>query len=194
MIKPASIPEKSELLNLSQVASLPEDTWVWIAWSGGNGPFAYQLTFPENGLVYAKDSMGIPLKDDIGFVGKESPYTRIWLCNRDEVAKAEKRQFNPGQEAISQWFGLSHASWLTIPRVMLEAMPDWWKAQLAKLLEKYDETFVSQPDVGTRVQVTDLSGRLIKTPAWLLNYRHPDKAAIENLMLYPNQDAPVDSI
>lgn len=31
------------------------------------------------------------------------------------------------------------------------------------------------------IHVTDLAGKLIRTPDWLINYRHPDKAMIESL-------------
>ena len=30
-------------------------------------------------------------------------------------------------ERLSRWFGLSYASWLTMPRVMMEAMPEEWQ-------------------------------------------------------------------
>ena len=51
---------------------------------------------------------------------------------------------------------------------------------MASLLEEYDETFPNQPDIGTRVQITE-NGKLIKTPGWLINYRHPDYKEIEKL-------------
>lgn len=79
-----------------------------------------------------------------------------------------------GKERLWSFFGLSYASWLTIPRVMLHEMSNEWQVKLADLLEEYDLTFSNQPNIGTRVQVTDLNGKLIKTPAWLSNYRHPD--------------------
>ena len=78
------------------------------------------------------------------------------------------------------WFGLSYASWLTLPRVLMEAMPDRWQADMAKLLHEYDEAFPNQPDIGTRVQITH-KGKLIKTPEWLLNYRHPDRSEINRM-------------
>lgn len=78
------------------------------------------------------------------------------------------------------WFNLSYASWLTLPRVLMEAMPQNWQTQMAKLLREYDDTFHKLPDLGSRVQVTK-NGKLCKTPDWLINYRHPDKARIERL-------------
>jgi hypothetical protein len=65
----------------------------------------------------------------------------------------------------------------------MEAMSVEWQDQMAALLNEYREAFPNQPDIGTRVQVTDLSGKLIKTPEWLVNYRHPDHRAIEELRI-----------
>jgi len=88
---------------------------------------------------------------------------------------------NKGADRLSYWFELSYASWLTIPRVLMEAMPDEWQDKMAALLEEYDATFPNQPEVGTRVQVTDLSGKLIPTPHWLINYRRPIKNEIDKV-------------
>lgn len=70
-----------------------------------------------------------------------------------------------GARGLSLWFNLSYASWLTLPRVLMEAMPDEWQGRMADLLNEYDEAFRHWPDVGlgTRVQVTR-RGRLTKTP------------------------------
>jgi hypothetical protein len=73
------------------------------------------------------------------------------------------------------WFGLSYARWLTIPRVFLHEMPIEWQNKLADLLDEYDNVFSNQPDIGTRVSVTK-DGKLIKTPSWLLDYRHPSES------------------
>lgn len=82
---------------------------------------------------------------------------------------------------LQSWFNLSYASWLTLPRVLMEAMPDDWQARMAELLNEYGETFPNQPDIGTRVQVIDPKGRLISTPQWLINYRHPDQSRITEM-------------
>lgn len=83
-------------------------------------------------------------------------------------------------EELSCWFGLSYASFCVLPRVLMEAMPDEWQRQMAKLLNEYDDAFPNQPDIGTRVQITK-DKKLIKTPDWLINYRHPDRKAIDAL-------------
>jgi len=84
-----------------------------------------------------------------------------------------------GREKLSCWFGLSRASWLTIPRVLMEDMPDGWQGRMAKILEEYDDIYKNQPDFGTRVQIKDLKGKLIRTPEWLVNYRRPDRDMIK---------------
>lgn len=82
---------------------------------------------------------------------------------------------------LQQYFELSYASWLTLPRVLMEAMPDEWQNQMAALLEQYSDAFPNQPELWTRVQVIDARGRLVPTPDWLVNYRHPDLSAIDDL-------------
>ena len=86
-----------------------------------------------------------------------------------------------GYEKLWGWFGLSHASFLTLPRVLIHEMPDEWQDKMADLLNEYYENFPNQPDIGTRVQITE-NGKLIKTPEWLVNYRHPDKDMIKKLL------------
>ena len=85
-----------------------------------------------------------------------------------------------GEEALWMWFGLSYASWLTLPRVLMHEMPDEWQGKMAALLEEYNAAFPEQPDLGTRVQVTK-NGKLTRTPDWLINYRHPDMTMIKEL-------------
>lgn len=77
--------------------------------------------------------------------------------------------------SISGWFGLSRASWLTLPRVLMMDMPKDWQQKMADLLEEYDETFPNPPEIGTTVRATNLNGKLIGMPKWLNNYRYPDR-------------------
>ena len=84
------------------------------------------------------------------------------------------------QDDLQFWFGLSYAFWLTIPRVLMEAMPCDWQKDMARLLFEYNSFFPNQPDLGTRVQITQ-NNKLIKTPEWIINYRHPDVVKIREL-------------
>lgn len=89
-------------------------------------------------------------------------------------------KINDNEFDLDGWFGLSHASFLTLPRVLINAMPKEWQQEMVKLLVEYDQTFPNLFDLETRVQVTR-KGKLIKTPEWLLNYQHPDRGKIEEL-------------
>ncbi|PKN36722.1 MAG: hypothetical protein CVU62_13390 [Deltaproteobacteria bacterium HGW-Deltaproteobacteria-2] len=88
-----------------------------------------------------------------------------------------KERYTPNED-LACWFGLSHASFLTLPRVMMEAMPEEWQKKMAALLNEFDDAFPNQPDIRTRVQITQY-GKLIKTPEWMINYRHPDYKMID---------------
>jgi hypothetical protein len=101
-----------------------------------------------------------------------------WNTRAPAAPPAQSRDEDlPPDEDLQLWFGLSYASWLTIPRVLMEAMPIDWQNEMAKLLMEYDAAYPNQPNIGTRVQVTQ-NGKLIKTPDWLINYRRPDTEMI----------------
>lgn len=78
------------------------------------------------------------------------------------------------------WFGLSYASFLVLPRVLMHQMPIDWQDKMADLLDQYDNSFPNKPDIGTRVQCT-VDGKLSKFPSWVLDYRHPKAEEIEKL-------------
>ena len=44
-------------------------------------------------------------------------------------------------QPIHDYFGLTYASWLTLPRVLLQEMPFEWQAKFTELLNEYHETF-----------------------------------------------------
>jgi hypothetical protein len=97
------------------------------------------------------------------------------------MMKTGNRGTYEGAEKLSLWFNLSYASFAVIPRVLMEAMPDEWQGKMADILKEYDDAFPNMPPYGTRVYLTDDSNKLIKTPGWLVNYRHPDEGAIDEL-------------
>lgn len=78
---------------------------------------------------------------------------------------------------LQSWFGLSYASWLTMPRVLMEAMPAEWQRQITPLLWQYSEAWdtshMAEPYVLARN-----GNKFTSWPEWLLNYRHPDAAQI----------------
>lgn len=91
-----------------------------------------------------------------------------------------RTRIREGYELLWGWFGLSYASFITIPRVLAHEMPDKWQRQMAKLLEEYDETWngeeLPSPYVSARQD-----NKFTSWPDWLLNYRHPDRDAIETI-------------
>lgn len=44
-------------------------------------------------------------------------------------------------EAIHGFFGLTYASYLVLPRVLLQSMSDEWQSQFVRLIEQYDDAF-----------------------------------------------------
>lgn len=85
-----------------------------------------------------------------------------------------------GKDNLHLWWGLSYASFLTLPRVLMQEMPDEWQQQMATLLQQYDEAWdTTHINCGTTVRLTDPQGKLVKCPSWLLSYRHPDHTAID---------------
>ncbi|MTC44315.1 hypothetical protein GKR71_00475 [Providencia sp. wls1922] len=80
------------------------------------------------------------------------------------------------------WFNLSYASFLVMPRVLMHEMPIEWQDKMAALLHEYDETFDTSSVVNSVSMVgRDSDGKLTKLPEYILNYRHPDREEIERL-------------
>lgn len=93
---------------------------------------------------------------------------------------AEMTRECPGYDALWLYFSLSYASWLTLPRVMMHAMPDEWQQCMSDLMNEWEATWRNMPDYETSVNLKT-AGKFVKSPDWLLNYRHPDKEKIESL-------------
>ncbi|KAF0136966.1 MAG: hypothetical protein FD152_772 [Xanthobacteraceae bacterium] len=77
-----------------------------------------------------------------------------------------------GEQRLWRWFGLSRASWLTLPRVLMHDMPPEWQDKMARLLEEFDDTFDWIDDFQCWVQAKR-GNRFIPLPESLCNYRHP---------------------
>ena len=83
-------------------------------------------------------------------------------------------------DKLQQWFSLSYESWLTLPRVLLEDMPEEWQDKFADLLFEYSDTFVAAPEVSVFVQLKK-NNKYHKVPDWLCDYRRPNKEIIRLL-------------
>lgn len=87
----------------------------------------------------------------------------------------------PGYDDLWGWFGLSYASWLTLPRAMMHEMPDAWQAKMAALLKEWDETWVTSDSPTPTVMGRGNDGKYKKYDSRILYYRHPDKKFINSL-------------
>jgi len=100
------------------------------------------------------------------------------------TAKKPKPPHENGHDALWGWFGLSYASFLTLPRCLMHAMPDKWQAKMAALLHEYDETFdTSECGIDGIYVSAKLDGKFCKLPDWTSRqfYRHPDQDVIDSL-------------
>jgi len=72
---------------------------------------------------------------------------------------------------INDWFELSYAQFLTIPRVVMESMPYEWQVEMKKLLDDMDAAFDWRPKEGRYwVRLRDDEGRFSSPD--LCDYRH----------------------
>ena len=87
----------------------------------------------------------------------------------------------PGHSALWGWFGLSRASWLTLPRSVMHEMPDEWQGKMAALLKEFDHATRNAPEEiqATPTVVPRNGNRFGRWPGWLLNYRHSDPRHFE---------------
>jgi hypothetical protein len=98
-----------------------------------------------------------------------------------QTADAHSWQEREGYDALWLWFGLSRASWLTLPRVLMHEMPDQWQADMARLLSEFNETFPNMQPATTIVTATE-NKRLVKMPEGAGNYRRPCHAYIQSAL------------
>lgn len=72
-------------------------------------------------------------------------------------------------ELIHDWFELTYAQYLTIPRSILQSMPDGWQKKFVALLNELDDTFDWRPKDGRYwVRLKDGEGRYCHDP--LMDY------------------------
>lgn len=70
---------------------------------------------------------------------------------------------------IHHWFGLTYASYLVLPRSVLQAMPPEWQGRLVALLDEASE-LVELPNDNYTVTLRQC-GKFVRDP--FANYRHP---------------------
>jgi hypothetical protein len=73
-------------------------------------------------------------------------------------------------EAIHMWFELSYAQYLTIPRSVLQSMPDEWQRRFVQCLEELDYNMDWRPKKGRYwVRLKNEKGQFISDP--LMDYQ-----------------------
>jgi hypothetical protein len=89
-----------------------------------------------------------------------------------------------GRDALWEAFGLGRASWLTMPRVFMHAMPDAWQTRMAALIREWDAEWSYDREsplrgLGIPIVLQRNGGKFTRWPEYVLNYRHPDRHTIE---------------
>lgn len=83
-----------------------------------------------------------------------------------------ERDFPYGHGPMWNWFELSYASYLVLPRALLCGMPWEWQEKMVALLLEMRETYdTDQINENYRVTVHNGRGKFVEDP--LRNYRHP---------------------
>lgn len=87
--------------------------------------------------------------------------------------------YGTGYQSLWGWFGLSRASFLVLPRVMMHEMPDQWQERMADLLLEWEKQY---PNADLEFTVRkSRGGKLQPMPEILTNYRHPDRDAVRSI-------------
>ena len=78
-----------------------------------------------------------------------------------------------GADALHLWFGLSYASFLTLPRSFMQAMPDDWQARMAELLNEWDMHWDAANYPREQLIVSaKIDNKFTQMPPWIKDYRH----------------------
>lgn len=83
---------------------------------------------------------------------------------------------------VNDWFELTYAGWLTIPRVLLQAMSEEWQRRFVECLDEMDEEFESMGCDGLEIEVRfKKDGKYVKTSDHVCDYRHPHQEWLDSL-------------
>lgn len=77
-----------------------------------------------------------------GFYRLASWFARL---NKRQTSEYDDNAIYEG-EVVHDWFGLSYAQYLTIPRLVLEAMPSCWQERFVDCLEELDANIDWRPE------------------------------------------------
>ena len=93
------------------------------------------------------------------------PEIETLFCDSDPLPVAI------GESAVHAWFGLTYASYLVWPRVLLERMPDEWQRRFVALAQELEAAYDGFIDPNYCVLARDERGRYFVDP--LRQYRRP---------------------
>lgn len=70
------------------------------------------------------------------------------------------------KEAIHEYFGLTYANYLVLPRTVLQSMPDEWQEKFVQMLREISYTLGDdwEPEGGYRVLALNKNKQFIKDP------------------------------
>lgn len=86
-----------------------------------------------------------------------------------DVSGMKAGQPRPTEDWIHNWFELSYSQYITIPRSVLQSMPDVWQQSFVELLDQLDDSIAWRPRNGCYwVTLKDGRGRYLKDP--LMDY------------------------
>ena len=86
------------------------------------------------------------------------------------------------ESLIKYWFGLSYAHWLTLPRVLMENMPNDWQRDMVRLLNELNNRFDWYPDDTVFIVSMKSKNKFVRLPENLCNYWHPNHDFLKTIM------------
>lgn len=109
-------------------------------------------------------------------MGCEGGFDTGWQACLDHLTTErleDESVSNTNTEPVHTWFELSYAQYLTIPRSVLQEMPEEWQQRFVDCLEELDDTLDWRPKEGRYwVKLKDGNGRYARDP--FMDYRrHP---------------------
>lgn len=88
--------------------------------------------------------------------------------------------------AVNEYFGLSYARWLVVPRVIMQAMPLKWQKEMVALLNEMNNTYDwDSGNVNYEVMARGDDGKLTTLPPDLCEYRRPNGMFLKRIKQKP---------
>jgi len=113
--------------------------------------------------------------------------TKVIMTERPKEEVEAIMNLKPESELMEQFWSISRAEYLTVPRSIIQLMPVEWQNKLARLMEEMDNTVDWHPEgeesywveLGTRYfeDENDGEGQILSVPDPLQEYRHGNRYA-----------------